>query len=325
MRIRHSIRVAAARSGLSPHVIRVWERRYRAVQPSRTGSNRRFYSEEEIERLTLLHRAVGAGHRISHIARLPVGDLRQLTLPPAVHSVLLSPASSGNGSGLSEGQWLEHCLEAVRRMDGVALEQRLTQALLAFGHQGFLRRIAAPMAQSLGDLWQQGTLAAAHEHFATVILRTFLENCGRSFPPADAAPCLVVATPPGNIHELGALLVAAAARNLGWRVLYLGASLPAAEIAGAAVQNHARAVALSIVYPADDPNLGRELAELRRFLPAGTVLLVGGRAASAYDAELRAVDAVAVADLESLASFLEELRLRGNGAVAGPGAPAQAP
>jgi methylmalonyl-CoA mutase cobalamin-binding subunit len=198
-------------------------------------------------------------------------------------------------------------------MDRLALEQRLTQAWLEFGHQGFLRRVAAPMAQSLGDLWQQGVLAAAHEHFATVILRTFLDNCSRSFLPDEAAPCLVVATPPGNIHELGALLVAAAARNLGWRVVYLGASLPAGEIAGAARQNQARAVALSLVYPADDPNLGRELRELRRFLPPDTALLAGGRAATAYAAELRAVGACAVADLESLSSHLETLRHHRNG------------
>ena len=82
---------------------------------------------------------------------------------------------------------------------------------------------------------------------------------------------LVVATPAGQIHELGALLVGAAAANLGWHVTYLGASLPAAEIAGAARQNRARAVALSLVYPEDDPRLEGELTRLRESLPPEVV------------------------------------------------------
>ncbi len=65
----HPIQVAAARTGLSPHVIRVWERRYGAVKPERGDSKRRLYSDEEIERLTLLRNATQAGHPISTIAR----------------------------------------------------------------------------------------------------------------------------------------------------------------------------------------------------------------------------------------------------------------
>ena len=78
------------------------------------------------------------------------------------------------------------------------------------------------------------------------------------------------------------MIVNAAAAQVGWQTTYLGASLPAAEIAGAAVQNRALAVALSIVYPEDDPDLPQELTNLRRFLPEETRILIGGRAATAY-------------------------------------------
>ena len=84
--------------------------------------------------------------------------------------------------------------------------------------------------------------------------------------PANA-PRIIVATPAGQLHELGAVIVKDAAAQIGWHTTYLGASLPAAEIAGAAVQNRAVVVALSIVYPEDDPDLPQELISLRRFLP----------------------------------------------------------
>ena len=110
----------------------------------------------------------------------------------------------------------------------------------------------------IGELWRGGTLTAAHEHFASAALRVWLGNAARPFGAVDEAPMLLVAMPAGQVHELGALLVGATAAHLGWQVTYLGASLPPAEIAGAAVQKRARAVALSLVYPEDDPWLPGE-------------------------------------------------------------------
>jgi methylmalonyl-CoA mutase cobalamin-binding subunit len=89
----------------------------------------------------------------------------------------------------------------------------------------------------------------------------------------------VVASPAGQLHELGAVMAASAATNAGWSVTYLGPNLPAAEIAGAVRQREARAVALSLVYPADCDWLLDELRRLRCALPTGVTLLVGGRAA----------------------------------------------
>ena len=73
-----SIQAAAERSGLTPHVIRAWERRYRAIEPERSPGKHRLYSESEIERLAMLNRAVRSGHRIGKIATLPTEQLRDL-------------------------------------------------------------------------------------------------------------------------------------------------------------------------------------------------------------------------------------------------------
>ncbi len=104
-------------------------------------------------------------------------------------------------------------------------------------------------------------------------------------------------------------LVATTAASDGWRVTYLGPSLPAEEIAGAAHQSHARAVALSLVYPDDDPFLRGELVKLRRGLGDG-VVLVGGRAADAYRDVLGEIGAVWLEHLSDFRKQLEVLRLR---------------
>lgn len=113
--------------------------------------------------------------------------------------------------------------------------------------------------------------------------------------------------------SFGAVLVAAAAGGHGWRVTYLGTGLPAVEIAGSALRTGARAVALSIVYPADDPNLAHELTALRRYLPAGTTVIAGGRSAPAYCIALEEIGATTASSLADLCGVLGESAFPGRG------------
>jgi MerR family transcriptional regulator, light-induced transcriptional regulator len=279
-----AIRLVSRRTGLSAHVIRVWEKRYGAVSPERTGTNRRLYSDEQIERLSLLRDITQNGHSIGHVAKLPTDKLRELARETP------KPESSGPRPSVSASpavRVLDDCVAAVKALDGRGLEMALKRAELELGGQGMLQRVVAPLAQRVGDLWRQAA---------------------RPFAGTENAPVLVVASPAGQIHELGALLVGATAANLGWHVTYLGPSLPAAEIAGAARQNRARAVALSLVYPEDDPRLEGELTRLRESLPGEIPLLVGGRAAPAYQVALQKIGAILVKDLMDFGSALDKFR-----------------
>jgi methylmalonyl-CoA mutase cobalamin-binding domain/chain len=120
---------------------------------------------------------------------------------------------------------------------------------------------------------------------------------------------VVVTTPPGQVHEIGALMVAATATSEGWRVVYLGANLPTEEIAAAVLHSNARALALSIVYPVDDTRLPDELRRLDRVLPPHVTVLAGGRAIEEYAAVLDEIGAVAVHSLMELRLELEQLRM----------------
>lgn len=300
-----AIKVVALRTGLSAHVIRIWEKRYGAVEPVRTGTNRRLYSEEQIERLSLLRDITRNGHSIGNVAKLPTDQLRELAKESHATN---RHASRSPAAHASAPAFLDECIAAVKALDARALEETLKRAAIELGAQGLLQRVVAPLVHTIGDLWRDGTITAAHEHFASAVIRIFLGHTARPFAGTDNAPVIVVATPTGQIHELGALLVGAAAANLGWHVTYLGASLPAAEIAGAARQNRARAVALSLVYPEDDPRLESELTRLHESLPPEVMLLVGGRAMPAYHEVLEKIGATQVKDLAHLSSALDELR-----------------
>lgn len=300
--VQHSIKIAAQKSGLSQHVIRVWEKRYDAVSPDRTDTNRRRYSDAEIERLSLLHAATRAGHSIGNVARLPTEQLRKLVGDAATPVAVPRRDESGIPALINEA------VACVLANNPTRLEEVLTRAAVQLGHHGLLERMIAPFAQRIGELWQDGTITAAHEHFASAVIRNFLVRHSKPYALSDATPTLVVATPAGQLHEIGAVMVAAAANDMGWRVIYLGTSLPAVEIAGAVVRNQARALALSIVFPGDDPNLPGELETLRNQLPAKVKIIVGGRAVEGYETDLARLDIVRTRNLGELYSILEELR-----------------
>lgn len=300
-----SIKIVANRTGLTAHVIRIWEKRYGAVTPERTATNRRLYSDEQIERLSLLRDITRVGHSIGHVAKLPTEKLRKLATDSLATN---GPAPRAVRSGPATLPILDECLAAVKALDARALEAGLKRGATELGAQGLLQRVVAPLAQNVGEFWRDGSLTAAHEHFATAVIRVFLSQAAKPFAGSEQAPVLVVATPAGQLHELGALLAGAAAANLGWHVTYLGASLPAAEIAGAVRQCRGRAVALSLVYPEDDPRLAGELTALRQALPPEVTLLVGGRAMPAHRRLLTRLGAVPVADLNELGLALDRLR-----------------
>jgi len=301
----NAIRIVSRRTGLSAHVIRIWEKRYGAVTPVRTETNRRLYSEDQIERLILLRDITRAGHSISQVAKLPTAELQQLAAAASAPNDQSTRVPTGPTASPS---FLGESLAAVKALDERGLEDVLKRAEIALGALGLLQNVIGPLAQTIGDLWRDGSMTAAHEHFASAVIRTYLGRAAKPFGGAESAPGLLVATPAGQFHEIGALLVSAAAANFGWRVTYLGASLPAAEIAGAARQSRARAVALSLVYPEDDARLAGELTLLRELLPAEVALVIGGRALPAYRAALAKIGAVTVENLVQLGKALDDLR-----------------
>jgi DNA-binding transcriptional MerR regulator/methylmalonyl-CoA mutase cobalamin-binding subunit len=307
------MRVVTRRTGLSADLLRAWERRYAVVKPTRSKGGRRLYSDADIERLRLLYRATLGGRSIGQVAELPTEALAALVRQDAVTDSEIERARASAQRAELDGQpvagdYLDDCLGMVERLDATALEATLRRAAVVLPATALLDGLAVPLLARVGTCWREGTLRPVHGHLVSAIVRRVLESmiAGASSPLATAN--LVVATPAGQIHEFGALLVAATAAAEGWRVTYLGADLPAEDIAEAATRTRARAVALSVVYPAEDPALGDELRRLRAALPNDIALVVGGAASAAYGEALDEIGAMRLNDLAHLRTHLAGLR-----------------
>ncbi|HYQ00939.1 MAG TPA: MerR family transcriptional regulator [Polyangiaceae bacterium] len=260
----YRIGTVAQLSGVSTHLIRVWERRYNALSPSRSGGHARLYSPADLERLRLLKLAVSRGHAIGQIARLKGEELERLSGKAEEHV-----------ANSTIGAFIDEFVAAVHTFDSDRAQALLVRGTVLFSARALVFDVLGPLLERIGKEWATGEMCVASEHLGSTLVRDILTDLLRRLPKDPSAELAVISTPDGELHELGALLSAVTFALEGYRVLYLGPNLPPAEIARAARGASAKVVALSIV------SLDAELAvkavrELLAALPEPIDFVLGG-------------------------------------------------
>ncbi len=311
---RHPIQVASRRSGLTPDVLRAWEKRYAVVTPGRNKGGRRLYSDGDIERLRLIRDAVAGGRRVGQLAQLEDDELLDLVEEDRRESASSAEAMLGGLDQEDPAVFLAECLDAVGALDSDWLRSAFGRAFIAFQPSVFIESVVTPLMHRIGALWSEGRLSPGHEHLASSVVRSTIAEVTAVLQQHNGAPRMVVATPAHQHHEIGAILVAATAELDGWHVTYLGPDLPASDIARAVEQTGATAVALSVTHPAGDPRLAEQLGALRHSMPDDVALMVGGQAGPSYRQVLESIGALWVAGVTEFRGKLQEIA-RPNGAA----------
>jgi len=256
----YSLGAACRFTGLSPELVRAWERRHAVVQPIRTAGGTRRYRVADIERLQLLASAVASGHRIGKVAQLDDDALRAL--------------GAGSTAQTSSDR-TEEVLAAAEALDAAETQRLLSTQLSTLGPVRFANELAIPLLEEIGSRWTDGRFGIGPEHLTSGILRSLL---GSSLQPSAASrqgPTILFATPSGERHELGILMAALVAMAAGANPVYLGIELPVDDVLTAVETSGATAVATSVVTLEGDSAL-RTLRAMRLGLDPRVSLWVGG-------------------------------------------------
>ncbi|HBO92400.1 MAG TPA: hypothetical protein DD667_03890 [Gammaproteobacteria bacterium] len=301
----HTIQSVAEKTGLTPDVIRIWERRYSVVSPERTPSNQRLYTDDDIERLNLLRRVTEQGRRISAIAALSTDELREIAGSSGFQRPLARPLSEAD---LDVEKCRNDAVSAIIELDPLKLERILDHAFVSLGSVGFMMNFISPLMDQVGNLWRSGAVRTCQEHFSSAHVRSFLGRYMLEANTDPKGPRIVVATLPGHMHELGATMSAVIAAQGGWNVIYLGAAVPIEEILFTAECKDARAIAISLGYPMDDPKTPMMLEQLSHGAPEMSRLLVGGSSVERHRSLLARLGALEMKDLETLSKTLDTIR-----------------
>jgi methanogenic corrinoid protein MtbC1 len=288
------LRTVSALTGLSPDLIRAWEKRYGVVAPIRGARGARLYTAADIDHLRLLARAVGAGRAIGDVARLGREELERLTSARAREA----PAA--------QDRIVDRVIERLGSFDHAAVALLLGDTLVGLGCRAFVHQVAAPLLHEVGMRWERGELSIADEHMLSGVLRNLLASLIQA-RSRSGARTVVLATPAGERHEFGILFVALLALDAGLDVAYLGTDVPASDIVAAVRRTDALLLGLSLVSDGNRATAARELRAILRALPAATALWVGGRDAGAVAACLKPFRGVVFGGLDRAEADLTRL------------------
>jgi DNA-binding transcriptional MerR regulator len=254
----------ARRVGVSPELLRAWERRYGLLQPIRSGGGFRLYTSEDAERISRMKAALDDGLSAAEAAR------RALATQTRPAEGLLDDAR-------------DRFLTAVHRYDEPAAHSVLDEALSAFALETVLRELVLPVLRQVGEEWQRGTLAVGQEHFASNVIRPRLLALSRLWG-RGGGPLAILACAPGERHDIGLIAFGLLLRTYGWRILLLGADTPVATLGEAVATTEPRLV---VVASMDGALLEAVATDLRRLARAAPLVLSGAGASEELCARLR--------------------------------------
>ena len=233
------------RVGVSPEVLRAWERRYGVLRPTRSEGGFRLYSTADEERVRRML------------------ALQQEGLSPAVAARTAAAADDGaSAASAVPAEALRQALaDALDRFDEGAANRAFDRALGMLTLDTLLRQIVLDYLADLGERWSAGLASVAQEHFATNVLRGRLLGLARDWGQGGG-PLALLACPPGELHDLGLICFGLALRARGWRIAFLGADTPVDTLKHTADTLHPDLVVLTATTPRRLSSIRSELREL---------------------------------------------------------------
>jgi MerR family transcriptional regulator, light-induced transcriptional regulator len=262
----YSIQLVSRSSGITADTLRMWERRYGFPDPKRDVRGNRLYTDEDIERLQQVKRAMQAGFKPSEVVSKPLADVARLV--SRVAPVHRSVDEQAAGSSL---------IDTLVKGNATRARSEIRRAALALGPRAFVVEYVAPLVAEIGRRWAAGRLEIHQEHLAADLLCTQLRALFSSFEDAGA-PVVAMATLSGEHHQLGLWMAALYLVSEGASVRVLGPDLPAEEIVRAVHGLHANVAAVSISLSADLHAVRQDLSRMLALLPSSVELWAGGEA-----------------------------------------------
>lgn len=259
-------------TGIPTETLRTWELRYGFPAADRKPSGHRVYHTATVSRLRRIAEALARGHRAGEVVSASDASLDALL-------AAARPAGVDPPGGLPAAADTATLLGLVEAFDA----DRLTAALLSEWSRrspvDFLEARLAPLIAAVGDGWASGRFEIRHEHFLSERVGDLLRSLRLPMDLRASGPQVACATLPGEAHALGLQMAALVLASAGLRVIFLGTEVPPKELLSLVRERAPLALALSLSAASPTGVTAPMLTILRRGLPKGVVLLLGGKGA----------------------------------------------
>ena len=205
-------------SGIKAHTIRIWEQRYQFLKPSRSDTNIRHYSNEELKKLLNIALLNKYGFKISHIDKMGETEVKEkiLTL---------------TNTQAQQERILNELIQSMIDLDMDKLEDILDNHISVRGIERTITQIIFPFMERIGVLWLTNHINPAQEHLVTNIIRQkLLVGIEGVVTSLKINKTVLLFLPEGEFHELGMLFMYYLLKSRGVSVIYLGANVPVNDV-----------------------------------------------------------------------------------------------
>lgn len=278
MESKYSIKDLERISGIKAHTLRIWEQRYDLLQPSRTETNIRYYTNADLKRIINVSLLNNNGYKISTIAKLD-------------DNKLIKEVENFFNSYRKESDQIESLVLSMIDVNEQQFENTINKSIEHFGFQNTMENIVFPFFKQLGEMWQVGIISAAQEHYISNLIRQKLIVGIDSVPNTtnELAKRYLFFLPEGELHEIGLLYTYFLTKSRGHRCYYLGQSVPFDDIKS--ISDSIVADFIVCIFTASPPNFKIEsyLKACSSTITKAT-FLVSGRLLVASDAEVKIPD-----------------------------------
>jgi DNA-binding transcriptional MerR regulator len=205
-------------SGIKAHTLRIWEQRYSFLKPERTGTNIRYYSNDELKKILNVALLNKYGYKISHIDKMNEGEIKEKIL-------------SLNQMEAQQERIVNELIQCMVDIDIDKLETILDKYISARGIEKTIIQIIFPFMEKIGILWLTNHINPAQEHLITNIIRQkLIVGIDGIVPALKVNKSVLLFLPEGEYHELGLLFMNYLLKSRGVNTIYLGCNVPIRDI-----------------------------------------------------------------------------------------------
>ena len=258
----YSIKDLEYLSGIKAHTIRIWEKRYHLLDPGRTETNIRSYSDDDVRRILNVAMLIKNGYKISNVAAFDESRLQTEVI--RLNRNLTDPEKN-----------IDQLLFQAVNLDTWGFELQVEKIIAEMGFMKTIQQVIFPFFERIGILWQAGSIYTAHEHFVSNLIRNRLIREAGKYQSEASARSILFFLRQDEWHELGLLYLNYLAAQAGLRCVYLGQSLPFTDLANLLVSNRFDFVCSYFIHAIEKSELEQYLANLSLAFNGNRILVAG--------------------------------------------------
>jgi len=215
---RYQIKDLERLTGIKAHTIRIWEKRYNILTPERSDTNIRYYSDDDLKRLLNISLLIQQGSKISKLSAFKDEEINAQVNESLQKTTEIDKDIEPFITGLTI---------SMVELDEEKFNLIYFKAIHKMGFYQTMMKLIYPFLVKIGVMWGVDEVNPAQEHFISNLMRSKMLSAIEDLPNVyTKKEQYLLYLPQNELHETGLIFAHYLLKERGFKVIYLGQSVP---------------------------------------------------------------------------------------------------